>query len=254
MVFVPQTHSLSDIARAYYANSLTPKTSHPTNLHNLFRLYKINPQDVEKIEPVSSIPERLNTFETDIAETRNDSIIQEFLDDADVSIYTDGSKIDAEGVGTSAVMFKKGHILPSSKLRYHLGHKSQHFSNEAEAVGLLLGHKARDGTDLTLIKISWISAHSDVQENEMADGEAKLAAMGKTSMTDMLPHFLRQPLPKNTSAMKQEFHKCLKDRWKTRWKNSPRHDKFSRIDDQFPMSNFNKAKDNLTRKQASLIV
>ena len=54
--------------------------------------------------------------------------------------------------------------------------------------------------------------------------------------------------------MKQEFHERLKDRWKTQWKNSPRHDTFSRIDDQFPMSNFNKAKDNLTRKQASLIV
>jgi len=134
---LPQTHPLSDITHAYYANPLTPKTSHPTNLHNLFRLYKINPQDVEEIEPVSSIPERLNTFETDIAETRNDLIIQEFLDDADVSIYTDGSKIDAEGVGASAVMFKKGHILPSSELRYHLGHKSQHSSNEAEVVGLL---------------------------------------------------------------------------------------------------------------------
>jgi len=139
LCMLPQTHPLSDIARAYYANSLTPKTSHPTNLHNLFRLYKINPQDVEKIELVSSIPERLDTFETDIAETRNDSIIQEFLDDADISIYTDGSKIDAEGVGASMVMFKKGHVLPSSKLRYHLGHKSQHSSNEAEVVSLLLG-------------------------------------------------------------------------------------------------------------------
>jgi len=54
--------------------------------------------------------------------------------------------------------------------------------------------------------------------------------------------------------MKQEFHERLKGKWKTWWKNSPHHDKFSRIDDQFPMLNFNKAKDNLMRKQASFIV
>jgi len=43
---------------------------------------------------------------------RNDSIIQEFLDDMDVLIYTDGSKIDAHGVGASALCSKKGMYSP----------------------------------------------------------------------------------------------------------------------------------------------
>jgi len=206
-------------------------------------------------------------------------------------------------------MYKKGYILPTSKLRYHLGHKSCHSSNEAEAIGLLLeahllhherntlrgkviiysdnqgvirtaakprakssqfifkefltimeetsksSKQNRQSTDgIVPIQISWISAHSDIQGNEMADGEAKLAAMGKTSTTDTLPHLLCQPLLKNGSALKQEFHKLLKARWKTWWRNSSHHDKFSHMDNQFPFSNFNKARDELMRKQASLIM
>jgi len=115
-------------------------------------------------------------------------------------------------------------------------------------------HKRNGGNETNPIKVSWISAHSDVRGNEMADGEAKLASMGKTSATDALPHLLRHPLPKNASAVKQDFHERLKTRWKKRWKNSSRYDKFSRLDNQFPFSNFNKARDSLTRQQASLIV
>ena len=248
---LPDTHPLADIIRTYYDDSLALKTAHPTNLHNLLCLYKLNPQDIKKIEPVSTILERLNVFATDIAKTRDNPIIKEFLNDTDTSIYTDGSKIDSGGVGRSAVMYKKGYILSTSKLRYHLGHKSHHSSNEAEAIGLLLGahllhcerntlwgkviiysdnqgvihmaakHRAkssqfifkefltimektsklskqnRQSTDsIVLIQISWISAHSDVQGNEMAGSEAKLAAIGKTSTTDALPRLLCQPLPK----------------------------------------------------------
>ena len=72
-------------------------------------------------------------------DNRQDSITQEFVDDADIAIYTDGSRINEGSVGASAVMLKKGHQYPPSKLRYHLGYKSQHSSYEAEVVGLLLG-------------------------------------------------------------------------------------------------------------------
>jgi len=38
-----------------------------------------------------------------------------------------------------AILLKKGHALPSSKLRDYIGHESQHTSYEAEVIGLLLG-------------------------------------------------------------------------------------------------------------------
>ena len=60
--------------------------------------------------------------------------------------------------------------------------------------------------DTQPIKISWISAHSGIQGNELVDGEAKLAARGKTSAIDALPPLLRNSLPRNASAIKQEFN------------------------------------------------
>ena len=85
-----------------------------------------------------------------------------------------------------------------------------------------------DTTEAIPIKIAWISAHSDVYGNELADGKAKLAAKGKTSAFGTLPPLLRSPLPRNTSAIKQEFHERLSWTWKVRWKNSPRFDRFTR--------------------------
>jgi len=64
----------------------------------------------------------------------------------------------------------------------------------------------RLGDDTQPIKISWISAHCSIQGNELVDGEAKLAARGKTSVINALPPLLRNSLPRNVSAIKQEFN------------------------------------------------
>ena len=42
----------------------------------------------------------------------------------------------------------------------------------------------------TSIKVAWISVHSKVTRNKLADGEAKLVAMGKTSIPLALPELL----------------------------------------------------------------
>ena len=68
----------------------------------------------------------LKAFTTEIAVSRIDSIAQETANDIDVVIYMDGSKINSGGVGTLAVMFKKGHKTPSNCLCFYISNANQH--------------------------------------------------------------------------------------------------------------------------------
>jgi hypothetical protein len=69
-----------------------------------------------------------------------------------------------------------------------------------------------------------------------------------------LPQLLRTPLPASASATKQEYNAELNRRWLTVWTNSPRKNRFSQIDPNFPFKKFRKKSYNLTRKQTSLIM
>ena len=105
----------------------------------------------------------------------------------------------------------------------------------------------------TSIKVVWISAHSEVYGNELADGEAKLAALGKSSAPAALPELLRKRLPINTTALKQDFADKLRRKWGNRWRNSPRYNRVTRFDDQFPFKAYVQGRDSLSRQQANLI-
>ena len=102
--------------------------------------------------------------------------------------------------------------------------------------------------------IVWISSHSKVKGNEAADRMAKAAAQGRSSRAVDLPHIFRSPLPVSTSATKQEFSDRLKRLWKRIWAESPRKERFSLIDPDFPFNKFRKKLFDLTRKQASTIM
>ena len=105
----------------------------------------------------------------------------------------------------------------------------------------------------TSIKVAWISAHSGVTGNELADDEAKLAAMGKMSVPIALPNLLRKRLPVSTTALKQDFADKLRRKWGSRWRNSPRHFRITRFDDQFPLKAYIQGRDSLSRWQANLV-
>ena len=104
------------------------------------------------------------------------------------------------------------------------------------------------------LNIAWISSHSEVKGNEAADKLAKAAAQGRSSRMTDLPHILRSPLPVSASAVKQDFVSKLKVLWQKVWDDSPRKDRFSRVDADFPFNKFRKSLFKLTRKQASLIM
>ena len=104
------------------------------------------------------------------------------------------------------------------------------------------------------LTIRWISSHSEVKGNEAADKLAKEAAAGRSSSTAELPHLLRSPLPISASAIKQEFNAELNGKWQTIWTNSPRKNRFTQLDPEFPFNNFRKRLYKLTRKQTSTIM
>ena len=69
----------------------------------------------------------------------------------------------------------------------------------------------------TKLRICWISSHSEVKGNELADSLAKEAAAGKASCcADLLP-LLRKLLPASASATKQEHFAHLNRKWKSAW-------------------------------------
>lgn len=94
---------------------------------------------------------------------------------------------------------------------------------------------------LANLKITWISSHSEVKGNEAANKLAKAAAQSCSSRMVDLPHLLRSPLPASASAVKQEFSAKLNRLWQKVWDNSPRKERFSRINADFPFGKFRKS-------------
>ena len=104
------------------------------------------------------------------------------------------------------------------------------------------------------ITVRWIAGHEDVEGNEVADREAKLAAKGmaESSPRESLPTSLRNPLPRSVSALKQAHNERLKKLWKKEWDASPRFPHMSSIDPSLPSKSFMKLIGGLQKRQAGL--
>src|SRR6516164_8188006 len=67
--------------------------------------------------------------------------------------------------------------------------------------------------------LKWISGHSGVASNEKVDKEAKLAALGSSSLAHTLPPILCTTLPTSATALKQQ-HACLTASfWACKWES-----------------------------------
>ncbi|TFK36562.1 hypothetical protein BDQ12DRAFT_609576 [Crucibulum laeve] len=92
-----------------------------------------------------------------------------------------------------------------------------------------------------LLWIQWISAHSKVHGNKMADAEAKQAALGHSSPSHLLPPLLHCcPLPISAVACKQKHMQELNRAWQKEWEASPQYQRFHTIDPNIHFAKFHK--------------
>jgi len=90
---------------------------------------------------------------------------------------------------------------PSNRSGHHLVHT---FINAATNL------KKKSSKTKYLLTIRWTAGHVNIEGNELADKEVKLAAEGLTSAADLLLRLLKKPLKLNKSAAKQHFNVKLK--------------------------------------------
>ena len=291
---LPESHPLHRIIKNVRRH---PPDKHRGPLDELIRLFRVQNTKFETIESArqniaGALVPKPKTY---IAPTRDVSIAFERNDDADFKAFSDGSGQE-EGIGASAILYKKGFVRPIKEIQAYIGPKSKHNTYEAEAIGAILaiwiirntvetigktvslyidnqaivlamagnGHTsgqhlirsikaAANGLPCN-ITFRWISSHSEVKGNEAADKLAKTASQGRSTRREDLPHLLRSTIPVSISATKQEFQTRLNRKWARIWDESPRKDRFSRIDPDFPFNKFRKRLFMLTRNQSSLIM
>jgi ribonuclease HI len=129
------------------------------------------------------------------------------------------------------------HLIKTEKKRtkYAIGVDNQAAMTAVATPGNRSGHYLADtfltaaftlwktnGTANYSLTLRWTAGHVNIEGNELADQEAKLAAEGTTSAASSLPKILRKPLKHNKSAAKQAHKKKLKVAWRKDWNKSPR--------------------------------
>jgi ribonuclease HI/exonuclease III len=292
MLTLPHSHPLHKII---VKAKRSPPGKHLSPIDQLIKTFKLRNVKMETIDPIRRNRAENIRFTTFIEKSREVSISNEKIDTADYKAYSDGSGQE-DGIGASAILYKKGLSRPTKTIQAYLGPKSKHNTYEAEAAGALLaiwiirntpetigktvslyidnqaivmalsGSKTSSGQHLISstttaanglpckLTIHWISSHSEVRGNEAADRLAKEAAQGQSSRQVDLPHEFRSPLPVSASATKQAYNVKLNKMWMKIWSESPRKDRFTRTDPDFPFNSFRKRLFTLTRNQASLIM
>jgi ribonuclease HI len=132
------------------------------------------------------------------------------------------------------------------------GNRSGHYLASAFLTAAFTLWKT-NGTANYSLKLRWTAGHVNIEGNELADKEAKLAAEGTTSSASVLPKPFKKPLLHNKSAAKQAHKKKIKDAWCKDWKKSPRVSRIKLIDPSLPSTKLLKliSEPNISRKGAS---
>ena len=108
---------------------------HKTALHHLFHSLRINLEKIETISPHPIHPTSPTPFVTDIANSKEEAIVDFQNCTSRTMIFTDGSSHNSLVGAAAALFINHNHIVT---LRHHVGKATEHTVFEAEAVGLLL--------------------------------------------------------------------------------------------------------------------
>ena len=122
---VPSTHPLYQIIQQVKRNPPTKHLSSIDQLIKIFNLYNT------KIETISLTPQ------TNIAQTREDSILIEKNNIADYRIYSDGSGQE-DSIGAAVILYKKNQAHSVKELQAYMGPPTEHNTYEVEATGAIL--------------------------------------------------------------------------------------------------------------------
>ena len=128
------THPITPLIAQTYKQQ--PK-KHNTSLHHLAQTAKFNANEMEKIPPTRQRPGTTPVFSTDIAVTKEASIVNDkVMFPNGRMIYTDGSGFKG-AIGAAAVLYVNG--IKKAQLRYQLGPDTKHTVFEGEQVAIILG-------------------------------------------------------------------------------------------------------------------
>jgi hypothetical protein len=103
--------------------------------------------------------------------------------------------------------------------------------------------------------VRWTAGHVGIAGNELADREAKRAAGGTSSDKKLLPTLLQRKLTANSTALKMNHHKAIKEKWKSNWRKLTHGIKMATIDNTIPSKTLLNTISNskLTRQASSLL-
>ena len=148
LLTIPSTHPLYKIVKE---TRRRPPTKHLSPIASLLKTFGTQNEKFEIILPLAKYSLRPLDFTTTIAKSRKDSIKQEKEDTADFKIFSDGSGVNG-GIGTAAILYKKGRLTPIDKLKAFIGPATKYNTYEAEIIGALLATKVLENHQETIGK------------------------------------------------------------------------------------------------------
>jgi hypothetical protein len=113
---LPHTHPLHNIMRTAARRKVK---RHQSPIHNLLFLFPHKPNNIETVKVVRRRPNYQPSFDRYICDTKDDAFTMAMLshDNCLYKVYSDGSGFEG-GIGASAVLYKRNHVIKS--LRYYL--------------------------------------------------------------------------------------------------------------------------------------
>ena len=112
----------------------------------------------------------------------------------------------------------------------------------------------RKDLDNMSISLNWIAGHADIEGNELADREAKLAATRRdlASPHCELPKTLQKSLLCSMSAVKQAHKAHLQMKWSDEWEKSTRYAHIGVLDLTHTSKSFLRLTGNLCKKNTAI--